>query len=357
MNARISAAKSSACAIITLSVGLVFCGGVVDAAPLPTAEELFQELQLSDSDRHSVREGKIVTWLSEEGSDRELALGLALLVKAKNENIAQLFRDATGLKKVPSIIAYGKIVGEGILADFEKVKLVPNGEKEARRYLEAEPGSDLNLSAKEIAAFRALKDATKDGPVPMQKVEALIRESLLARYQAYHSKGLAGISPYARKGGRQTSVGDELRIATNSSKLVAKYLPSVHNALLNYPSIKFKEAEELEEQFFWILLEIYERPTYVLTHRLRFRIGEAAVVVDRHYYVSHDYNSLQQGVVALPTKDDLVVTYLSRLSADQVSGFGSSAKHHLARNMMGPDLKDLLEALRAEAEKRKRDAN
>ncbi len=357
MDSRTSAAQSSAWAIITLSIVLVLSGALVHAAPLPTAEELFQELQLSDSDRHSVREGKIVTWLSDEGSERELALGLALLVKAKNENIVQLFRDATGLKKVPSIIAYGKIVGEGTLADFEKVKLVPNGEKEARRYLEAEPGSDLNLSAKEISSFRALKDATKDGPVPIQKVEALIRESLLARYQAYHSKGLVGIAPYARKGRSQTSVGEELRIATNSSKLVAKYLPSVHNALLNYPVIKFKEAEELEEQFFWILLEIYERPTYVLSHRLRFRIGEAAVVVDRHYYVSHDYNSLQQGVVALPTKDDLVVTYLSRVSADQVSGFGSSAKHHLARNMMGPDLKDLLEALRAEAEKRKRDAH
>lgn len=357
MDSQIIRTLCATAAIVTLCVDLVFFNPVLEASGLPMVEELFEELGLSASDRRSLREGNIVTWLSDEGSERELALGLALLVKAKNENIVQLFHDATGLKKVPSIIAYGKIVGEGTLADFEKVKLVPNGEKEARRYLEAEPGSDLNLSAKEVAAFRALKDATKDGPVPIPKVEALIRESLLARYQAYHAKGLAGIAPYARKGGRHTSVGDELRIATNSSKLVAKYLPSVHNALLNYPAIRFKEAEELEEQFFWILLEIYERPTYLLTHRLRFRIGEAAVVVDRHYYVSHDYNSLQQGVVALPSKDDLVVTYLSRVSADQVAGFGSSAKHHLARNMMGPDLKDLLEALRAEAERRKRDPN
>ena len=51
------------------------------------------------------------------------------------------FRKATG------------IVCEGTLADFEKVKLVPNGEKEARRYLEAEPGSDLNLGAQEIAGY------------------------------------------------------------------------------------------------------------------------------------------------------------------------------------------------------------
>ena len=122
--------------IVTLCVDLVFFNPVLEASELPTVEELFEELGLSASDRRSLREGKIVTWLSDEGSEGELALGLALLVKAKNEDLVQLFREATGLKKAPSIMAYGKIVGEGTLADFERVKLVPNGDKEARRYLE-----------------------------------------------------------------------------------------------------------------------------------------------------------------------------------------------------------------------------
>jgi hypothetical protein len=310
-----------------------------------------QELHLSDSDRHSIREGKIVTWSATEGSDRELALGMVLLAKTKTENLVALFREAAAFKNVSAIIAYGKIVGEGTVADFAGVKLAPNGEKESRCYLEAEPGDHLNLDAKEIAAFRALKSASKDGAVPIQKVETLIREGLLARYQAYHSKGLAGIAPYARKNGHQTLASDELSIATKESKLVAKYLPSVYNALLNYPAIKFKEAEELEEQFFWVTIEVFGRPTYVLSHRLRFRIDEAVVVVDRHYYASHDYNSLQQGSVALPTTNGFVVTYASRVSTDQVAGFGSSAKHPVSRALMGPYPKDMLEALRAKTEK------
>ena len=339
-------------AIVSLSVGLMLCSPVLEASALPSAEELLQELQLSDSDRQSIREGKIVSWSTSEGSDRELALGMAMLAKTKPENLAALFREAAAFKNVSSITAYGKIEGEGTVADFAGVKLAPNGEKEARRYLEAEPGDELNLDTKEIAAFRALKAASKDGTVPIQKVEALIREGLLARYQAYQTKGLAGIAPYARKGGRQTLASDELSIATKQSKLVAKYLPSVYNALLNYPSIKFKEADELEEQFFWVTIEVFGRPTYALSHRLRFRIDEAFFVVDRHYYASHDYNAMQQGAVALPTKDNVVVTYLSRVSTDQVAGFGSSAKHPVSRALMGPYLKDLLEALRAKAEKR-----
>jgi hypothetical protein len=187
--------------------------------------------------------------------------------------------------------------------------------------------------------------------VPIQKVEALIREGLLARYQAYHTKGLAGIAPYARTGGRQTFPSEELSIATKESPLVAKYLPSVYHALLNYPSIKFKEADGIEEQFFWVTIEVFGRPTYVLSHHLRFRIGEAIVLVDRHYYASHDYNALQQGALALPAKDDIVVTFLSRVSTDQVAGFGSSVKHPVSRVLMAPYLKDLLEALRVKAEK------
>jgi hypothetical protein len=338
--------------VVSVFVGLTLCSPVLEAWALPTAIELMEELQLSDSDRQSIQEGKIVTWSTTEGSDREIALGMAMLAKTKPENLVGLFREAAAFKNVSSITAYGKIVGEGTVADFAGVKLEPNGEKEARRYLEAEPGDDLNLDTKEIAAFRALKTAAKNGAVPIQKVEALIRENLLARYQAYHAKGLAGIAPYARKSGHQTLASDELAIATKQSKLVAKHLPSVYNALLNYPSMKFKEADELEEQFFWVTIEVFGRPTFALSHRLRFRIGEAFVVVDRHYYASHDYNSMQQGAVALPTTNGFIVTYLSRVSTDQVAGFGSSAKHPVSRALMGPYLKDLLEALRTKAEKK-----
>ena len=174
--------KSATLAVLGLCIGLMLCSSLLEASELPTVEQLFDELRLSDRDRHSVREGEIVTWLSDEGSERELALGLAMLVHAKSDIVVPLFREATALKKVPSVIAYGKIVGEGTLADFDKVKLAPNGDKEARRYLEAKPGSDLNLDEKEIAAFRALKSASKDGTVPIQKVEGVIRERL-ARYR------------------------------------------------------------------------------------------------------------------------------------------------------------------------------
>lgn len=337
--------------VVSICVGLMLGWSVPDASALPTADEVLRELQVSDSDRQQIREGNIVTWTATEGSDRELAIGMALLVKTGAENVGKLFREATVFKTESAITAYGKTGGDGEVADFTGLKLEPNGEKEARRYLEARPGNDLNLDTKEIAAFQALKSASKDRAVPIQKVEALIREELLARYQAYHTKGLAGIWPYARKSGQHVFPHDELSLATKQSKLLAKYLPSVSDVLLNYPTTKIKDGEEFEEQFFWMNVEVFGRPTYVLSHRMHFWIGEASLVVDRHFYASHAYNSLQQGVIALPTQDGMVAIYLSRVSTDQVTGFGSSAKRSVARALMGSYQKDMLKALRAKAEK------
>ena len=337
-------------AAVSICVGVMLCGPVLEASALPSADEVLQELQLSDGDRQRIREGEIVAWTATEGSERELALGMALLVKTKVENLTDLFREAASFMNIKAITTFGKIGNEGALTDFAGVTLAPNGEKEARRYLEAKPGDNLNLDAREMAAFRALKSASKDGAVPIQKVEVLIREGLLARYQAYRTKGIAGVSPYARKSGPHLLASDELSISVKQSKLLAKYLPSVYDVLVKYPATTLKQGDEFEEQFFWINSEVFDRPTYTLSHRMLFRIGEAYVFVDRQYYASHEYNCLQQGALALQTEGGTVVVYLSRVSTDQVAGFGSSVKKSASRILMAPYFKDLLEALRAKAE-------
>ena len=337
------------CAALSIWLGVTFNGSILEAATLPTADEILQELALSESDRADIRQGKIVKWSATEGSDRELALGMVLLAKTKATNFVEFFREASAYKEEKSVTAHGKIAGDGTLADFAGVKLEPNGEKEARRYLEAEPGEELNLDAKEIAAFRALKSAGGKNAVSVKEVEALVRQTLLSRYQAYRAKGLAGITPYERKNGRLLP-SDELSLAIKQMKLLAKYVPSVYTALLNYPAAKDGQ-KALEEHFYWLNLDLFGRPTYALSHRMIFQVGEAYFASDRHFYTGHDYNSLQQGVAALPTKDGTLVITLARVSTDQVAGFGSSAKHSISRALMGPYFIGLYETLRAKAEK------
>lgn len=344
--------RSVTYAAISLWLAVMFCGPIPDASALPTADEIMKELHLSDSDRESIKQGEIVDWTASEGSDRELALGMAFLVKTKPEDLAEMYRQALALKEVSVITANGKLTGEGTMAELAGVKLQPNGEKEAKRYLNVEPGSELNLGAKEMAAFQALKAGGDADAVPVEKVETLIRQELLARYQAYRSKGLSGIAPYERGSGEQRKAGDELLLSTKELTGVAKHLPAFHKFLLSYPQgLAKEEAKNLEEFFYWLNINVFGRPMFVLVHRMLYHVGDATMAIERHYYTSHDYNSMLQGIAALPTKDGTFLFYIGRVSTDQVAGFTSAALHPVSRAITAPYIKDMFKSLQAKGKK------
>ena len=80
-----------------------------------------------------------------------------------------------------------------------------------------------------------------------------------------------------------------------------------------------------------------------------FNEGDAYVVVDRHFYASHEYNGLQSIGAALPAKEGSLLVSLYRISTDGVAGFGSAAKHPVARGLMGPYFEEIFEGIREKA--------
>ena len=346
-------ARGVALLAVALLISLLFAGPTADAADLPTVDDVMKELKISDSDQEKIRRGEIVDWSPTEGSDRELALGMVFLVKATPEEITPIYRQAMILREVSVITAHGTITGEGTMDQLAGVALKPNAEKEAKRYLNAEPGEELNLDAKEMAGFRALQSQAKDGAISVKKVEELLREGLLARYKGYHTEGLAGIAPYERGHGKQRRAGDELLLSTKQLSGVAKHLPVFHNFLINYPKgLPAEEVKNFEERFYWLNIDIFGRPTYVLVHRMLYHVGEAVMAVERQYYASHDYNTMLQGVAALPTKEGTFLFYIGRVSTDQVAGFTSSALHPVSRAIAAPYIKDMFRSLQERAKKK-----
>ncbi|MDH5576297.1 MAG: hypothetical protein OEY80_12505, partial [Nitrospirota bacterium] len=135
--------KRSLQSVYTFMVGVMMCAGLIlgdlfsMVMAVPTAEELLKALPLSDSEREDVLKGEIVRFTTEEGSDRELALGAVLLVQKAPENLVPLFRESAVLKLVGAVTAFGEISDKATVGDFAGVKLEPKGEDEAKRYLEA----------------------------------------------------------------------------------------------------------------------------------------------------------------------------------------------------------------------------
>jgi hypothetical protein len=321
-------------------------GSAIEAAlAAPTADDVLKALPLSDGQKQDVLNGKVVKLSAVEAGERELAVGIVMLMKAPPEKAAQLFRGAKSYELIESITAHGKISGKGTEADFANLVLEPNGEKEAGRYLDAEPGEKLNLDKQEIAAFQALKAQSKDGAGKQKAVEALIRKNFLARLQAYQAKGLAGVSPYERGANEKRLSGQEIRLSVDASKLLAQHYPKFMEILHNYPNA---DMTGVEESFVWFNLELFSRPLFVLTHRMLYKDGETYVASDRHFYASQEYNSLQAGGGVWPKDGGSLVVYLYRVSTDQVGGFGSSTKHPISRALMGPYVEELAEKIRAQ---------
>jgi len=308
-----------------------------------TADDIMKNLPISDSQKQAVLNGEVVKWTTVESGERELAVGVIGLMKGKPEKAAKLFRGGAGYKLIDAITAHALISGKGTEADFANLALNPNGEKEAGRYLDAEPGEDLNLDKKEIAAFQALK--SKDGGGSQKAVEKLIRKNFLARLQAYQAKGLAGVSPYERGNNEERLSSGEIHLSVASNTVLKKLYPKFWEVLDNYPNA---DMTGVEESFYWLNMEIFSRPLLVLSHRMLYQEGDTIVVSDRHFYTSHEYNSLQAVGGAWPKGDGSLIVYMYRISTDQVGGFGSSAKHPVSRALIGPYVEDLFKKILAQ---------
>jgi hypothetical protein len=130
-----------------------------------------------------------------------------------------------------------------------------------------------------------------------------------------------------------------------SNKILASLYPKFNEVLHNYPN---GNMTGVEESFYWVNIEVFSRPLLVLSHRMLYKAGDAYLASDRHFYASHEYNSLQLVGGVWPKGDSSLVIYLYRISTDQVGGFGSSAKHPVSRALMGPYVEELAEKIRAQ---------
>jgi len=313
-------------------VAILF-GALRAAAQAPAAADLLAEVGYSPAQIARIESGQLVAGSIQASSERELVAAFAFFVATPPGEIVSQARQGLLDRVDPNTLAYAVLPGTPSLGDFAKLTLQPDPPKQARAHVAAKPGGSLNLSSAEIASFNALGTGAA-----VATVEQAVRSALFARLQAYQAKGLGGIAPYALSGGKERSPADELRSASTAAKNLQKYVPAAYQMLLDYPSSK---APGTEESFRWTRYMAHGVPTVALTHSLFVPDGDAWVAVQRQYYVSTGYNSQQAVGAFLPVKGGTVVVYTNRVSTDQVTGFGGSAKRSIGSKLLASQLEAL----------------
>ena len=312
-------------ACLSVGVALLLALASAAASTLPEARALLADYGFSADEIARVEAGELVRGDPVASTPRELVVSFAFRVDAKPASVVDLIRTYL-LADVDPMRLSGEIHEDGGLADFARITLGPD---------DAE-----NLSREERTAFAKLSDP---GEIARQ-----MRETLLARVQAYRAKGLDGIAPYAR-GEEQLSPGDELRAASEAAQTLVPYAPVAAALLLAYPAGK---PEGFEEMFRWRELEARSVPSLYLEQAFVVADGDVRTSVERQFYVSAGYNAAQAVTAFVPTTTGTIVVYVYRTSTDQVAGMGSSIKRTLGNRMLASKLQGTLEKLRAEMLKR-----
>lgn len=309
-----------------------------DTAPAqPGADQVLTDVGLSARDRQRVLNGEFVTANVAGVSERSLSFAIAFLVTTSPEALSQQVVAGTLIRADAQVQAHGGISDAGSLADFAGLTIT---NEEARALAQARPGRALNLSAAEIAAFRAVPGGTREG------IQRELQRMLLARYQAYRASGLGGIAPFDRGGGRTADLAADLRRASEATPVLERHLPAFRTVLLGYPQATLPE---MRENFFWVKSVIQGNTTYVLTHVFKAPEGAACAVARRQFYASTGYNGEQLVGGFLPVPRGTVVFTVSHAFTDQVTGIGGAARRSIGSRVMAGRMREIFEAGRQKA--------
>jgi hypothetical protein len=320
-----------------LSLALLATLGRPAAAQLPDAATFLADAGFTPVQIAQVEAGDFVAAEIKPSNPREIVAAFAFLAQVNPTGLVNLLVNNIIDKTDTNTIAFEVVPHTPKLENFAKLTLEPGADQRAKAYRNAKPGTDLNLSSEEIAAFQKLGAGAATAAVEQQ-----VRDALLARLQAYQTKGLDGIAPYARAGGSR-SPSDDLRSATEASKRLQKLVPKTYQLFLDYPKGLPVGARDT---YRWSHLMAHGTPTLALTHTLFVNEGIAWAILQRQFYVSNGYNSEQAVVGLLPMQKGTLVFYTNRTSTDQVEGLGGSAKRSIGSKLLASELEALYRKVR-----------
>jgi len=305
----------------------------------PSTDQILAEMGFSALEKRRVLEGEFVTAQIGAVSERDLSFSVAFLVKISPQALSEQVLAGAHVADDAQVRACGLLSGTGSVTDFSELRLA---EDEARALSNAQPGDATNYSAGELASLKVLRGH------PTQAVEAQLRRTLLERYQSYRASGLAGIAPYARRGGAANNLASDMTKAVQSMVALKEHMPELYAVLLDYPRTT---SPAIRQSFRWVKSIIRGRPTYALAHVLAASDGEARAVVRREFYVSAGYNGQQVVAGFLPVAGGTVVLYMSHAFTDQVAGAGGSVKRNIGSRVMADQLKKIFENSRKRIER------
>ncbi len=317
------------------------------AADAPASEEgqALDVRHLAPEQRRRLLAGETIAYPVLETSETELGAGVAMYLAVPLSRAAEVLTSPDVILKDPSITASGLIPAGATVAALHGFKLASGEIGEAQDALDAAAGSRFNMAPPEINVFRAAKGTVRsnDRAGVLDVAAGQWRALLLERAQAFQTRGLDGVTPYARRSGT-TDPAALLRVAAGDARIIASLAPRLGEALLRYPA---EQSPTAISQVYWVKRQVQGRPTPLLIQHLVDVTPALAVYVERQFYVGNTYNASQILCAAVPYEDGVLILSSNRVSTDQVAGLGGEMKRLIGRRQLRSEIVKRFDRIRA----------
>ena len=341
--------RAKAPALALLGMGILLGATtppVVRAAEPLVASEVQTHLQMSAvSERRKLASGEVIPYPVTENSDREMALGLAMVVPAPLTRVADYLATGQLVSRDTTLSVLAPVTEDSPYA-LAGARFTSGERGEAESFLEASPGTHFNLSLEEIKTIHAAREsagsAAKDAAV--ERASEVYRRLLRERLNAYRQGGLAAIVPYAREGGAVRDPAIDLRLAAADAVPLARRGRELHDSLLQYPA---EQPPQSASTFYWIKRRVQRRPHLSLLHRMVVPGSGGLIHVERYFYAGHSFNATEILTAAIAHEDGTLVICTARVSTDEITGIGNQLKRTVGRSQMRDDIRARLDTLRA----------
>jgi hypothetical protein len=204
--------------------------------------------------------------------------------------------------------------------------------------LEFDGGYGLNFSAAEIKAFKAVDEQLAESR-RLAEAQSVFLDVLAARTRSYATSGLDGMTDYDRGEGGRAHIAAEMRRDTEAISRMAKPLEPFGHAWLGNPP---GPPVEVSDAYYWMTLDIEDRPVIALSHRLYFKSGGVEAIGIRDFYFSTFFDSGQTLALLLPVEEGVLLAMAADFWVDFWSG-APSLKHAVGTKLMAKQLQHLVE--------------
>ena len=309
--------------------------------------QVLDGFDISPEEVSRLESGEILTYSDKtyENTKRELAADAVILVKSDLDAVVAAIVENATIVPMQRIIDFAIVESE---ADFSSVGYTDAEFDEVEKLFAAKPGEKLNFSDGEYALLQQKLGPHRNADRASQIAAAsdVMREILIARYNAYQASGLDGIEPYSRSKSKKIDIGHELLVSTETFQPFEADFPKFYKVMHDYPV----GAECCVHYFRWLKVKIRKRPTFALLHTMVQKTDDFALATERYYYATSTLNSIQVTLSWLKYDEDTYMGLAMSASTDLLDSMMGRMLRPLGRNKAKDTVSEIMLGMKVELE-------